>query len=285
MDSDINLDEEEVKLLCGCGKCTLNDFLEKGCPDPGGPKQFPLLNLERLPRRSSQKLVARLMKESKLVAKEFGSLSAKLLSCLNDREDITVDHLVLFLLPQQRFSYICESRVPEIEKQLRKATTKGEVLKLLPVSWFNHTLFESIAKEFKVAIEDYKNYIEQHLNPLLQKSLFEIPRKFSYVFKGSNQFTLKMDIPKQENLKADILICLKDQVAGTLGISIDALDFCGYDSGCLEIVFSAPYVLVKKTFSIKRKFPKVFPAIVSICPDLKIQSVQFEGTSLTAEVS
>lgn len=272
--------------MCGCGNCTLDKFLKEGCPNPGGERQFPLLNLRQLSSRSSQKLYARLIQESKRVAEKFATVTCEMLKCLNAKEDITVDELVLFVLPLQRFSFMSEPHISEIQEQLRQATTKGHVLKLLSenhVSWFNHSLFESIVRKFNVANDEYQEYVTEYLQPLLKKSLFEIPHKSSDAFKGSGQFVLKMGIPEPAHkIKADVLILLKDRVARALGISVDALDFCYYESGCLEVVFSAPYELIKETFAIRKSFSKILQPMVG---NLKIQSVRFENESQTLEVS
>lgn len=245
-----------------------------------------MLNVTGLSKSSSQKLVARLFRDSKKVVDQFGSLLCNILRCLNSRQEINVDELVLFILPQQRLSFLCEPSYSETQEQLRKATTKGDVMKLLEshISWFNHSSLGSFVKKFKVDVESYEDYVENHLNPFLKKSLFEIPSKSSDSFEGSGKFTLKLNIPPStQKLSANVIIPLKDQVASALALSIDALEFCSYDSGCFELVFSAPYMILKEMLHNNKRLSLVLQNITNIIPDVKIQALIFEDESQVIE--
>ena len=273
------LQEEDVKFLCGCGTCTLDDFLREGCSNPSAQKQFPLLNVTKETTHTLS-LVARLIKEANEVAVKFCDLLLDVLSNLESRQDISVDHLVIYIAPQQRICFLSDPHYTEIQTQLREAASKGEVMRLLEshVSWFNHSLLGTVVKRFGVSVEKYENYVENHLKPFLEKSLFEIPKKSSDSFEGSGHFVLKLSIPPQAaNLAANVLIPLKQQVATAFGLSINALEFSSYDSGCFELTFSAPYKLLKEGICDSDRLALIYQNVKVMFPGVKIQAIKFDG--------
>lgn len=284
VDSD-TLQEEDIQLLCGCGKCTLDEFLRSGCPNPGAQQQFPLLDVTKL---TTHTLVARLLRESKRIGEKFASLLRETLACLKDQENIDVNELVMFISSLQKFQFLSKPHYEKVQSQLQLAKEKSEVMKLLEthVSWFNHSLIGSLVHEFKLeaAIRSYEDYIKNHLNPFLKKSLFEIPKKSSDSFQGSGQFVLKLSIPSPtETLSANVIIDLKDQVASALCVSIDALEFCNYDRGCFELTFSAPHVLLKEMIYNNDRLVLVLQNVSNIVPGMKIQAIKFDGDSQLIE--
>ena len=283
-----NLQEEDIQLLCGCEKCTLDDFLKNGCPNPVPQRQFPLLNVTKLKSKQRYILVARLLRESRKVSEKFASLLCEILRCLRNREDIDVDEMALYISSLQRFAFLSEPYYTEFQDLLQEAKTKGQIMRLLQrhISWFNHDLLGSFVGFFKVADKSYEEYVENHLKPFLKKSLFEIPKKSSDVSKGSGQFVLKMSIPPPtETLSANVLIPLKDQVASALGLSIESLEFCSYDDGCFELMFSAPYMLLKNMINGNERLMLVLENITNIVHGVKIQAVKFDGKNILIKSS
>ena len=227
-----------------------------------------------------------MIKESRKVGEKFAGLLREILGCLNDQENVDVDELVMYISSLQKFSFLNDSDYIQVQSQLKAAKTKSEVMKLLEsqVSWFNHSLIGSLVNEFKVSIKSYEDYVDNYLNPFLKKSLFEIPKKSSDAFQGSGHFILKMTIPSPtEKFSANILLVLEEQVASALCISIDALEFCSYDSGCFELKFSAPYILLKEMIPNNDRLTLVLQNIPKIAPGAKIQAIEFEGNSQFVE--
>ena len=66
-----------MRFLCGCGKCSLHDFLRNGCPNPWGNSVFPLLHIEAVSIRNKLSLFSRLQDEAESVRRQFASLSVK----------------------------------------------------------------------------------------------------------------------------------------------------------------------------------------------------------------
>ena len=276
VNENIDLNTDDIQLLCGCGKCTLDCFIQNGCPNPIAQRQLPLLNTAT----QSLAVVAQLTKESMQIATKFSGLFAEIITCLEYRQDITVDILIMYILSRQRFSYLSEPHSTEFKAQIQKATTKREVMWILEgrhITWFNHSLLGSLVKEFEVGVKQYEDYIESHLDPFLDRSLFEIPNKFCDMTEGANQLFLK--IAPTETLSAKVLIPLKSQIASVLGLSIDTLEFHSYYGSSIELTFGAPYVLFKKLVLKNDKLKLVLQNMESIIPGIKIQEMKCEHES------
>ena len=268
-----------MKFLCGCGKCSLSSFLEKGCPNPWKHAHFPLLNIKKMKRRENLELLSRLQKDANKITEKFGSLTRKVYCSM---KKLDVNELVLFLLPQQKFSYMSEEKRVKLQSDLTKAPNVGKVMTLLTenyISWFNHPLLGSITKEFKVCETEYQEYVDKELTPFLQRSLFEIPsNSFNEISgdpQGSGQFILKIDIPNpKDSLEANILLPLRDHVSSTLGIAIDAFEFCSYGKGCIQFVFAAPLGLLLKIFPLSDRVLQLLSSFSY--KNLSMKSIQFE---------
>lgn len=281
VDSDTNL-QEDLQFLCGCGLCTLDQFLKNGCPDPGVQRQFPLLNVTQLPQVSGNALAVRLMREASEVNKVFGALLCKIFKSLDERHDISLAELIIFISSQQKCNFLNESHYMPTQNQLRSAKTKGDVMVIVEsqVSWFNHEFLGNIVHQFQVEVESYEDYIENHLKRFLEKSLFEIPRKSSDAFEGAEQFTLKLSIPPPTHkLAANVIMLLKNQVACALGLSYSSVEFCSYNSGCFELVFGAPHVILEKVLFKNTRLLLVLQNISSIIPGVTVQAIKFKNGS------
>lgn len=91
--------------------------------------------------------------------------------------------------------------------------------------------------------------------------------------------------PPTETLSANVLIPLKDQVASALGLSIESLEFCSYDDGCFELMFSAPYMLLKNMINGNERLMLVLENITNIVHGVKIQAVKFDGKNILIKSS
>ena len=239
-------------MFCGCGKCTLADFLKSGCPHPWKPSRYPLLNITKLNKEQKLELLSRLDQEAENVSSKFGSLMSNIYKCLKETD---VKELVLFLLSQQKFSGMKDEDRKELLANLRNAKDTGDVLMFLveglSISWFNHPLLGSIAKKFDVCKADYDEYVDKVFDPYIQRCLFEIPSNMSQEFKGSGKFTLKVNelhLKHTDNNKAEILLPLRCHVSEACGIAIDAFDIHSYEKGFLQVTVAAPLALLEEIF-------------------------------------
>ena len=271
-DSGGEVKEEDMRFLCGCGKCSLSSFLKSGCPNPWEKSRFPLLNIKKLNKRQRLELLARLEKDAEQVSLDFCSLMVDVYRCLKDTD---VNELVLYLLPQQKFLYMDDNDRKELFSNLKEAKNAGKVLSLLAesyMSWFNHPLVGTIAKKFNACKTDYDKYVDEVFNPYIKRCLFEVPSSIDERFVGSGEFILKVTtshhLEHKDKTKAEILLPLRRHVSEACGISIDSFDICSYEKGCLRVVVAVPLALLEE----------IFPLPTGVCNMLS--SFAYEGARI-----
>ena len=273
-----------MRFLCGCGKCSLHDFLRNGCPNPWGNSVFPLLHIEAISIRNKLSLFSRLQDEAESVRRQFASLSVKVCDAFKEQygnNSEVVDKLAVYILSQQPYTCIETEKQVELKSSLSKSTTIFQVMKLLTdgfITWFNHALLGFIAEEFKIAVTEYHDYVEKHLKPYLQRSLFEIPTD-SFTSGStirSGEFLLKIDLPSPRSvLKGSLILSLRARVASTLGIAIDAFEICSYDKGCVQFKVAAPSPLLEGMFPLPLTDLNALGSAFGDCTDLKIRAISY----------
>ena len=290
-DSSDALNDEDMRFLCGCGHCSLSSFLENGCPNPWEHAHFPLLNIKKMKRREKLTLLSRLTEDERDISEKFASLTTSVYCSLKKLDHFDINELKIFLMAQQKFFYLSEEKRIKLQCDLSSASNVETVLMFLLtenyISWFNYPLLYSIVKRFKVCETEYLEYVDNHLTSFLRRSLFEIPSHYCNISddpQKSGQFFLKIDVPSQDDtlrdsLKADILLPLRKHVSSTLGIAIDAFEFCSYSKGCIQFVFAAPLGLLRKIFPLSDRVLKSLSAFNY--KGLFIKTVQYDHQTLT----
>ena len=285
-DSSDTLKDEDMRFLCGCGQCSLSSFLENGCPNPWEHAHFPLLNIKKMRRREKLKLLSRLTEDARNISEKFASLTTSVYRSLKKLDDFDIHELKIFLMAQQKFFYLPEEKRIKLQSDLSNASNVETVILFLLtenyISWFNYPLLRSIAKKFKICETEYLEYVNSQLTPFLQRSLFEIPSDSCNISddpQGSGHFVLKIDVPNpddslKDSLKAEVLLHLRSHVSSSLGIAIDAFEFCSYSKGCIQFVFAAPLGLLQKVFPLP---DRVLIALSTLSyKDLFIKTIQFD---------
>ncbi len=257
VDSDFSdITEQEIKFLCGCGKCSLKSFLANGCMNPLEDKVYPLLNFKKLSKRQKINFITRLELEAESIRDEFSALSLNVTRSLQNRPcRETVGELKVLIASMQLIRFMQPAKKEIVTSDLKKCESIADIMNILLddlfVSWFNHNFLASIVNHFNICREHYTNYVEKTLQPFLQKSLFEIPRN-SFSSKDpeiSEKFILKIDVPSSREVQANIVPLLKGKVAQCLGITVSSLDLCAYDKGCIEITVGAPAQILQALFT------------------------------------
>ena len=285
-DSSDTLKDEDMRFLCGCGQCSLNSFLQNGCPNPWEHAHFPLLNIKKMRRREKLKLLSRLTEDARDISEKFASFTTSVYRSLKKLNDFDIHELKIFLMAQQKFFYLSEEKRIKLQCDLSSASNVETVIMFLLtenyISWFNYPLLHSITKKFKVCETEYLEYINNQLTAFLQRSLFEVPSDSCNISDdphGSGHFVLKIDVPNtddslKDSLKADVLLHLRSHVSSSLGIAIDAFEFCSYTKGCIQFVFAAPLALLQKIFPLS---DRVLNALSTLSyKDLFIKTIQFD---------
>ena len=274
--------EEDMRFLCGCGQCSIEDFLSRGCPNPWANHAYPILNIKTLSTRRKLDLLARLEQDMTEVKEKFGFMVAcKIQRGFMEQLGDKVEELTIFVLAQLPFSFMKPEKQGHLKSELRSAETVGDVFEILVssvVSWFNHLLLGSITRSFHIAEDDYTSYVNETLAPFLERSLFEVPKdSFSSENRErSGVFVLKIEVPPpKERIKGTVLLPLRCHIARVLGIPIESFDICSYNKGCFELSVSGPSRLMKAIFPLNDAVSSALGSMTVACQGLKIVSVKY----------
>lgn len=290
------LTNDEILFLCGCEeKCSLEKFLNDGCPCPMENKEYPLLNINKICKSKKEKmnLISKLEEDAEKIRFDFSKLTNSITAALEKKcnselsEVSLVGRLQVCVLATQPFRYVTPEEKNKFENEILESTTVARfMITLLKnfVSWFNHSLLRCITEVFEVCVDEYKQYVSVNLGQFLQKSLFEIPRNSFGEPIRSGKFTLKIDIPPpKRGVQASILPLLKKQVSKSLGITDSSFNLCTYEKGCIEIVVGAPTQLLEATFPLDEQQLHDVGRIQS--SDVKILSIIYKKTKYDFDVN
>lgn len=243
--------ENTLKLLCGCGKCSLEKLLTNGCDDPNRLKKFPLLNVIELPNVKKQQYLTSLLEDANKLNEEFAELCDEICESFIQTE-IPLQRIVNFL-KNSKF-LLLSVRVEELRKKLENATGMYDVFSVLSdvCSWFNHHPLGMLVKKFGSNNERrlYKKFVDENVMKYLNRSVTEIPiDTFGSENIEGSRFMLKIDSPSaHENITGQQLLVLKKKAAEALLVENENLKIVTIEDGCLEVEFLLPEDVFKETF-------------------------------------
>lgn len=165
--------------VCGCGKCTVSTFLQKGCPKPSSTLLESLPDIDG-PSDSNQ-LIRRgkLYLEHEQICSVFSSLEPTLLKSFTSRK-VTVEVLSQILQSISAFQPP-HTHTPLLTHQLttlKGTKTLSQLLKLVSsfISFFNSSLLEQLVDKLgseadKAELDKYKT----QFNEYAKRNVFECP--------------------------------------------------------------------------------------------------------------
>ena len=263
MESDSSdITEKDVQFLCGCGKCTLKEFLDNGCSNPTESRDYPLLDIKKISLKKKVNLISRLELEAEGIREEFANLTDNVtesLKIVHGETKQTVKRFAMHIASMQVTQFMGHEKKKEFLEALLRCETVTDVMLILLtyyISWFNHSLLGSIIRKFQICTQEYEKYRGQLANFWMlhirhKKSMFEIPRNsFSSVaVRPTETFIIKIGVPSSNtDVKASIFPLLKKHVSIITGISVSSFELCAYNKGCIEITVGAPAQLLQAVF-------------------------------------
>ena len=246
----------DPKFHCPCGKCTLEAYLQHGCPDG----HFPYLELSKLDQHEREDLIQLLSKETKEIIICFTNLIDSTCFSLNERGVTTQElaHRVLELGVYSSPIVVQKPLMSEERTELMKSKTiAGSFLVLQPhMSFFNFDLLKHIidgkstgSDEDRKKLVDYEKKFKQYCT----RRIVEVPR--GAIGLSSTDLSKKQPFsmlvhkgnPLSELSLEDIKTTKRD-IATLLGVKSSTLYLHKIDEGSLILVFSVPEFVARKLF-------------------------------------
>lgn len=246
--------EEELQSQafgCGCRKCSLEDFLEKGCPNPVTTmSSFPSLDTNGLSHSQQQTLRGKLYHEFEKITTAFSSLFSDTCNSLVQR-DISVEQLVLVLTTLGAFQPTLP-HMPLLEEQLvelSKAKNNYKVFFALRgyVSFFSHHIIDHIiaklgTPEDRQRLQSYRDSLEDYM----KRSVFECP---SYSLARHQQANLVIKLEgEMDRYKMYHLEGFQSRFSNIIRVSEYTLRLCTVEKGCLRLTYQAPHFVLDAIF-------------------------------------
>lgn len=247
---------------CGCGRCSLTTFLDKGCPEPvKSLSSFPYLQTQGLNHGEVMILKGRLYNEFQLMTRAFSKFNFSICMSLIYRE-VPVKMLARVLRDLRAFQPSeCDSPLLRDRfEAIKGAEDIDEVFDILAeyVSFFSFHITEHIVeslgtKEDKKLLADYKGELEEYC----KRNIFECP-SYSTPKPGVADLVMKVEGIERYNLKH--LAELISHVSKVLSVSQHTLQLCSVEKGCVQLNFQIPHFVKDKIFPLtteqKRAFEK-----------------------------
>ena len=246
---------ETITFLCGCGECTIVDFLdgEIGCRNPGSSISFPLLDTSSLSHKKQMQMIDKLNLEAEEIDDEFGYLASEIGSSFHARNiDIaklkihlsTIEYIKVRSLPTENRE---QQLLNPILDRIKSSQSVSDIFILLANfwSWFNYRLLERLLKRF--GNHNEKHLLEEYVSKLkhfLQRYVYEMPSSIHSpkTLDSFTKFRAKLS-DKMKSAKAEELPMIQAGFARILGIDAHALMLTTIGCGCVELEFLAPKII------------------------------------------
>ena len=239
--------ESNIKFRCPCGECSLETYLEDGCPQ----SRIPYLGMTTLNKADQEDLNYILEKDTTKIMDSFADLS-----------NATCDSLIQQEVPVDKLIRVAISYNSSLHDKLIGSTSLDQVFAhLFPeMSFFNH---ESLAKIiYKLGDQNDKRRLTDYsaeFKKFCKRKVFEVEpgnctcgQRLSQL-KGRKLFAIVLPTGEEALQSLGDAMKIKKKLADVLGVSPAALHLHRIDQGCVILVFSVPDSIVEKLFPLSKE--------------------------------
>lgn len=251
-------EEPKSSYGCGCGNCSVIDFVSGKCPKPlPSASMFPFLNIQGMSVHDIKRLSSKLHRDFQDINEKYADLTTDVRKSLESR--ITPEELSHVLMDLRVFTHLHDDSQPmfgDRYKELRSAKNIGEVFEIMRDygSFFSHNIIEFIVK--KLGTDEDKEKLTQYkqdFHEYCKRHVFECPY-FSTKSPKFPDLVMKVDMKVLQNqytLEAQGEFEYK--VVAVLGIAKHALKLCSLSEGCLLMTYQIPAAAEHTIHSLKPK--------------------------------
>ena len=246
-DCEAKESESDIKFQCPCGICSLETYLQDGCPK----SCIPYLGMTTLSKADKEDLNFILKKDTKKIMNSFNTLFNKTCDSLIQQE-VAVERLVRVAV---RFD-------SSLRNELKKSKSINEVfIDLAPeMSFFNHEILANIIdvlgdKDDKDRLAHYSKEFQE----FCKRKIFEVQpgcctcgQHLSNV-KQRKRFAVV--IPKDEKgfKNLEDAVSIKETLSDVLGVPLASLHLHRIDKGSIILVFSVPDSIAQELFPLPKE--------------------------------
>ena len=248
-DAKENGSESDIQFRCPCGECSLETYLQDGCPQ----SCIPYLGMTTLSEEDQENLNYMLKKDTIKIMKSFTNLSNETCDSLI-RQGVKVDSLV-------RVAINSDS---SLHDKLIGSTSIDQVFSHLApeMSFFNHEILKDIINKFgdkndKVHLADYSKEFKEFCN----RKVFEVEpgrctcgQRLSKLKKRKLFAIVLPTLTGEKRLQTlGDAMKIKETLADDLGVPPATLHLHRIDKGSIILIFSVPDSVAEKLFPLPKE--------------------------------
>ena len=257
----INGDTCEV-FRCPCGECSLESYLENGCPKSNSDS-FPYLDISKLDEDDKEDLTYQLSKDTSDMIMSFAKLLDEMCVSLK-KQGIPVQSLAMRALSLGAYESdtIQKPLLSEDEKELRSSKTIDEAFLVLRphMSFFNFELLKHITDSTELCSDSDRERMGEYISKFdtfCKRKVFEVPPgavgQPAAELKKRKRKTFAVFMTKHEAEPNLIFVNFaKSKIANLLKLKPSTLHLHKIDEGSLIFIFSVPNFVARKLFPLKR---------------------------------
>lgn len=247
---DINGQDSSSEMFrCPCQKCSLESYLEHGCPSSTS-KQFPYLDMTNLDNCDREDLEHRLINDVSEIVRHFAELFDATCASLTQRE-VSVERLAIRVVSLGAYEspLIDKPLIGKAEIELRNSSSICKAFLVLRpyMSYFNYELLEHIINGEVCSDDDRRRMSEYHdkFQKFCGRKVVEVPPDLYGLpqseIRSRRRKAFAVLVTRHEAepnlLFVDIAKC---RIANILHLKPSTIHLHRIDKGCLLLVFSLP---------------------------------------------
>ena len=243
-DCDAMETKSDITFKCPCGECSLETYLQKGCPK----SCIPYLGMTTLSKEDQENLNYILKKDTKGIMKSFANLSNG--TCISlKRQGVTVDDLVRVAVNSDSSLY---------DKLIGSMSVDRVFIHLASeMSFFNHEILEEIINELgdeddKDRLADYSKEFKE----FCKRKVFEVEPGFfpcRQQLKQRKSFAVVLPTGEKRLRNLGDAVSIKETLSDVLGIPLSTLHLHRIDRGSVILVFSVPDSVAEELFPLPKE--------------------------------
>ena len=246
-DGDTTESESDIQFQCPCGECSVETYLQEGCPK----SCIPYLEMTSLSEEDRENLNFILKKDTKKIIRSFENLSNGICDSLK-RQEVIVDNLV-------RVAVNSDS---SLHDKLIKSTSVDRVFTdLAPeISFFNHeTLTRIINVLGDEGDKEHLTSYSKDFQEFCKRKVFEIEPgpctcgQHLSKLKQRKPFAVVLPAGEKRLQNLEDAVSIKEMLADVLGIPLATLHLHRIDKGSIILVFSVPDSIARELFPLPKE--------------------------------
>ena len=238
--------------ICGCEKCDLATYLEKGCPSLED-SEFPNFFFPKKLRTSEFRLLKwKLVKASQKIVQKFASLERNTISMLKEKE-VPLDEVKNYVLTlgvhvmHNESVYKDKPLLLQERAKIEAVKDFGSLFFILKgyYSWFSFSIIEALREDFlfhEGAGDDERlNKYKIEFHDYCRRRIYECPKSMFSNLHSEDFVPLSLKVDDDFNMYSLVRVMeFQSSISEILGLSKYTLQLCDVADGCITVVFRIP---------------------------------------------